>query len=1310
MPLRLLHKWPKAFGFEIYGNGPSYVISVQKGSMADKCGLRPGDQLLELNGCDVTAMSQQQIRAVAKPRGFKPPEVKVVSCLQTMEISPELPLGYGFSIAGEKPVVVSSVQYGGSAYSAGLRTGDIILEVTNISNLKLSAMETILSQLPGPITLLVIPVARVSNLVHMDKVLTKERTPNPRLYTARDLYTKLEASLGGDQQTKNLVVNSLKRYAEDRDLGLLCDALKDLVSTSGLPHTIIQKIRLLIPPSQRQRFDAQMLSRPAVPEQLEVKDQERPVYKQHRTTRHHSGQTKLIQIVRDCGSFGFVVKSCSPAIIEAVDIGGPAQSAGLQDGDVLLKLNGLDIRNIGHDRVIELLQESGSAPILEIFRGSPGEKCWTWGCRSDGHQVRNVGPGAVDLWSPDDLARHAESPRSVSSSGSASSLESSHSSHDSTHDILPTNSLTDAQGHTFTQQMSHLLTPAETKIVRDALRLYQTRRDIVDLFERLSAILDTPSRQSLWRFVLVMLPPVHQEYVTHRVALPDAPLTQSVGGSSQEPEPEVGTEDPGEFPASFQQQLDFLLTATERLQFKQSLKRYHQTQELPQLLQCLESILDSPSKRVLWRLVMPKLTGGHREIVEDNLDLLMHSEGTHPTHGKARTEEASRHDGSSEEDEESVENSSVNSDPGEETEQALALEERKAQPNSESTAKLMEELEQTRLAVMEMRHVIMEQHRKSGKRHVIMEQHRKSGKRHVVTEQHRKTGKRHVITEQHRESGKRHVIMVLHQKSGQRDVIMAQHRKSEHWPARMRGVEEGVETMGGRSSNYITVIPIGQGDEEEEAASVTVDLPPYTPALKQPALGGAVNSSPSSETNLVIQKRSSAPDTTGAANFTMGSNCVQSQTSSSVLNKDVSQVHSMVGSTTVQHGGEQSWHTHDTQTSQHTQHALNAQLQSQNIQHNTPTTHNAQHIKTHSTQHNQPTMQAQQSAVSNNSKLESFVEDTNSTQASKLGHDPVGPGSRPRPREFLPAGPRKPSIGLTKRWPSLALVAGHGRVQETPQVASGVRGGGSSSSQLQERVTSSAATGAGHNHRQLAQPAPPPPPPPPPPLPQTQASVTEQGDMETKKEVLIMDQKKAYNISILLGHLKMSVPEVKQALYQMDEKALPPELIGQLLAFAPSDTETAQYKEYSGDLGQLTKPDQFAQQDLQSIKTAAGELKNSKKLARLLEAIFVAAVVKDDNNNVVVVVDDDDNNDDVDDDNNNDVVDDDNNDVVVYDDNNGVVVNDNNDVVDDDDDNNNDVVFYDDNNDVVVDDDNNSDVVVDDDNNNDVVVVVNDDN
>ena len=86
MPLRLLRKWPKTDGFEIFGQGPCYVTSVEKGSKASKAGLKPGDQILEVNGSDVTAMNAQQIKAMARTANRKSPELEVVSCLQRLEV------------------------------------------------------------------------------------------------------------------------------------------------------------------------------------------------------------------------------------------------------------------------------------------------------------------------------------------------------------------------------------------------------------------------------------------------------------------------------------------------------------------------------------------------------------------------------------------------------------------------------------------------------------------------------------------------------------------------------------------------------------------------------------------------------------------------------------------------------------------------------------------------------------------------------------------------------------------------------------------------------------------------------------------------------------------------------------------------------------------------------------------------------------------------------------------------------------------------------------------------------------------------
>ena len=74
-----------------------------------------------------------------------------------------------------------------------LSPGDIILEVCSKSQQKPVKMETILSQLPAPLTLLVIPVSRAANLVHVDKVIARPRLPNPKLYMAKDFHEKVSS-------------------------------------------------------------------------------------------------------------------------------------------------------------------------------------------------------------------------------------------------------------------------------------------------------------------------------------------------------------------------------------------------------------------------------------------------------------------------------------------------------------------------------------------------------------------------------------------------------------------------------------------------------------------------------------------------------------------------------------------------------------------------------------------------------------------------------------------------------------------------------------------------------------------------------------------------------------------------------------------------------------------------------------------------------------------------------------------------------------------------------------------------------------
>lgn len=51
-----------------------------------------------------------------------------------------------------------------------------------------------------------------------------------------------------------------------------------------------------------------------------------------------------VQVVREAGSFGFVIKGNNPVHIESLDPGGAAEKAGLQAGDFIIGLNGIDVR------------------------------------------------------------------------------------------------------------------------------------------------------------------------------------------------------------------------------------------------------------------------------------------------------------------------------------------------------------------------------------------------------------------------------------------------------------------------------------------------------------------------------------------------------------------------------------------------------------------------------------------------------------------------------------------------------------------------------------------------------------------------------------------------------------------------------------------------------------------------------------------------------------------------------------------------------------------------------------------------------
>uniref|UniRef100_A0A672FV06 PDZ domain-containing protein n=1 Tax=Salarias fasciatus TaxID=181472 RepID=A0A672FV06_SALFA len=154
LPLRLvstdspalcsLKGWPEEFGFQLGGNGPSYILTVEEGSSAHLAGLQAGDQVLEIEGHNVSTLGPQAVIAIAQTQKNIPPSIGVVSRIQQvsqrlhppqqscMDIIPGPDGRFGFTIVGDCPLLVEDCSPCSPAGRAGLRAGDYVMEVNGI--------------------------------------------------------------------------------------------------------------------------------------------------------------------------------------------------------------------------------------------------------------------------------------------------------------------------------------------------------------------------------------------------------------------------------------------------------------------------------------------------------------------------------------------------------------------------------------------------------------------------------------------------------------------------------------------------------------------------------------------------------------------------------------------------------------------------------------------------------------------------------------------------------------------------------------------------------------------------------------------------------------------------------------------------------------------------------------------------------------------------------------------------------------------------------------------------------------------------
>ncbi|KAL4827051.1 hypothetical protein H8958_015716 [Nasalis larvatus] len=472
--------WPEDFGFRLGGSGPCFVLEVAEGSSAHAGGLRPGDQILEVEGLAVGGLSRQRLVRLARRCPRVPPSLGV------------LPGPDGGPGPGSGPATPTTV-LGAPRCGSGLALGRELLRLAG---------------------------RKRPEAVHRE-----------RRRKAQEFSRKVDEILEDQPTAKEQVFAALKQFAAEQRVDDLVWAL-----TLALPREacgpLLDNLRIFIPKKHRARFDevvsqgllgklcrarraqgAQRLRRSRSeerPERLLVSTRASaaPRRPDEPPPRRASllvgglagpgGARRTVRVYKGNKSFGFTLRGHGPVWIESVLPGSPADNAALKSGDRILFLNGLDMRNCSHDKVVSMLQGSGAMPTLVVEEG--------------------LVPFASDSDSLD----------SPNPSSALTSLQW-------VAEILP--SSIRVQGRTFSQQLEHLLTPPERYGVCRALESFFQHRNIDTLIVDVYPVLDTPAKQVLWQFIYQLLTYEEQELCQEKIA-----CFLGYTAMTAEPEPELDLE------------------------------------------------------------------------------------------------------------------------------------------------------------------------------------------------------------------------------------------------------------------------------------------------------------------------------------------------------------------------------------------------------------------------------------------------------------------------------------------------------------------------------------------------------------------------------------------------------------------------------------------------------------------------------------------------------------------------------------------------------------------------------------------------